>query len=90
MFVTAVICWCFLSVDPWFEITPHEAGYSLTGAFVETSSFGCQFDNGSKTKHQPEMDMLYLQGNCNDEAVRLDPIAALFPTRGQTGKGQRQ
>ncbi len=63
MFVTTVICWCFLSADPWFEITPHEAGYSLTGAFVETSSFGSQFDNGSKKKHQPEMDMLYLQGN---------------------------
>uniref|UniRef100_A0A671L3C5 Cytosolic phospholipase A2 gamma-like n=1 Tax=Sinocyclocheilus anshuiensis TaxID=1608454 RepID=A0A671L3C5_9TELE len=50
--------------DPWFEITPHEAGYSLSGAFVETSSFGSQFDNGSKKKHQPEMDMLYLQALC--------------------------
>ncbi|KTF95941.1 hypothetical protein cypCar_00036182, partial [Cyprinus carpio] len=47
--------------DPWFEISPHEAGYSLTGAFVETSSFGSQFDNGSKKKLQDEMDMLYLQ-----------------------------
>ncbi|RXN34243.1 cytosolic phospholipase A2 gamma-like protein [Labeo rohita] len=47
--------------DPWFEISPHEAGYSLTGAFVETSSFCSQFDNGSKKKQQPEMDMLYLQ-----------------------------
>ncbi|KAL0194384.1 hypothetical protein M9458_012680, partial [Cirrhinus mrigala] len=47
--------------DPWFEISPYEAGYSLTGAFVETSSFGSQFDKGSKKKPQPEMDMLYLQ-----------------------------
>uniref|UniRef100_A0A673GQM5 PLA2c domain-containing protein n=1 Tax=Sinocyclocheilus rhinocerous TaxID=307959 RepID=A0A673GQM5_9TELE len=47
--------------DPWFEISPHEAGYSLSGAFVETCNFGSQFDNGSKKKHQPEMDMLYLQ-----------------------------
>ncbi|RXN34249.1 cytosolic phospholipase A2 gamma-like protein [Labeo rohita] len=47
--------------DPWFEISPYEAGYSLTGAFVGTSSFGSRFYNGSKTKHQPEMDMLYLQ-----------------------------
>ncbi len=62
LFMSAVIWRCFLSADPWFEITPHEAGYSLTGAFVETSSFASQFDNGSKTKHQPEMDMLYLQG----------------------------
>ncbi len=28
---------------------------------------------------------------CNEEAVRLDPIAALIQTRGgQTGNGQRQ
>ncbi|RXN23950.1 cytosolic phospholipase A2 gamma-like protein [Labeo rohita] len=51
--------------DPWLEVSPHEAGYSLTGAFVETSSFGSQFDNGSKKKHQPEMDMLYLQAMCS-------------------------
>ncbi|XP_067295829.1 cytosolic phospholipase A2 gamma-like [Pseudorasbora parva] len=50
--------------DPWFEFTPYEAGYSLTGAFVETSSFGSQFDNGCKIKDHPEMDMLYLQGLC--------------------------
>uniref|UniRef100_A0A672SNK7 PLA2c domain-containing protein n=1 Tax=Sinocyclocheilus grahami TaxID=75366 RepID=A0A672SNK7_SINGR len=49
--------------DPWFEISPHEAGYSLIGAFVKTSSFGSQFDDGCKIKDQPEMDMLYLQGN---------------------------
>uniref|UniRef100_A0A8C2C361 PLA2c domain-containing protein n=1 Tax=Cyprinus carpio TaxID=7962 RepID=A0A8C2C361_CYPCA len=48
--------------DPWFEISPHEAGYSLTGAFVDTCDFGSQFDNGLKKKHQNEMDMLYLQG----------------------------
>uniref|UniRef100_A0A672SPS4 Cytosolic phospholipase A2 gamma-like n=1 Tax=Sinocyclocheilus grahami TaxID=75366 RepID=A0A672SPS4_SINGR len=49
--------------NSWFEISPHEAGYSLTGAFVGTSSFGSQFDKGSKKKPQDEMDMLYLQGN---------------------------
>uniref|UniRef100_A0A8C1NP24 Cytosolic phospholipase A2 gamma-like n=2 Tax=Cyprinus carpio TaxID=7962 RepID=A0A8C1NP24_CYPCA len=49
--------------DPWFEISPHEAGYSLTGAFVGTSSFGSQFKN--TTKKQDEMDMLYLQALCS-------------------------
>ncbi|KAF4113929.1 hypothetical protein G5714_006474 [Onychostoma macrolepis] len=49
--------------DPWFEISPHEAGYSLTGAFVGTSSFGSQFKN--KMKKQDEMDMLYLQAMCS-------------------------
>ncbi|XP_077078204.1 cytosolic phospholipase A2 gamma-like [Siphateles boraxobius] len=55
----------FLSVDPWFEFTPYEAGYSLTGAFVETSNFGSQFHNGSNKKKQDEIDMLYLQALCS-------------------------
>ncbi|XP_048042474.1 cytosolic phospholipase A2 gamma-like [Megalobrama amblycephala] len=72
--------------DPWFEITPHEAGYSLTGAFVKTSSFGSQFDNGSKIKHQPEIDMLYLQALCGsaiadgdeDKKEFLEKIKEIF------------
>ncbi|RXN28681.1 cytosolic phospholipase A2 gamma-like protein [Labeo rohita] len=70
--------------DPWLEVSPHEAGYSLTGAFVETSSFGSQFDNGSKKKHQPEMDMLYLQDECFQELVSLanaDPTALVDVTK---------
>ncbi|XP_056313194.1 cytosolic phospholipase A2 zeta [Danio aesculapii] len=50
--------------DPWFEISPRETGYSLTGAFVNTPSFCSQFENGSKVKPQPEVDMLYLQALC--------------------------
>ncbi|XP_056601645.1 cytosolic phospholipase A2 gamma-like isoform X2 [Triplophysa dalaica] len=50
--------------DPWVEITPYEAGYSLTGAFVDVSRFGSQFEKGSKIKDQPEVDMLYLQSLC--------------------------
>ncbi|XP_073696255.1 cytosolic phospholipase A2 gamma-like [Garra rufa] len=50
--------------DPWFEISPHEAGYSLTGAFVDTCNFGSQFNKGFKEKHQNEFDMLYLQAMC--------------------------
>ncbi len=44
--------------------------------------------------HQHGKKLLYTgfaQAFCNDEAARLDPIAALFQTRGgQTGKGQKQ
>ncbi|XP_016136090.1 cytosolic phospholipase A2 gamma-like isoform X2 [Sinocyclocheilus grahami] len=58
--------------DPWFEISPHEAGYSLSGAFVETSNFGSQFDNGSKKKHQAEIDMLYLQALCGSALAGED------------------
>ncbi|XP_059404891.1 cytosolic phospholipase A2 gamma-like [Carassius carassius] len=50
--------------DPWFEISPLEAGYSLTGAFVKTSTFGSKFENGSKKNPQVEMDMMYLQALC--------------------------
>ncbi|XP_048042714.1 cytosolic phospholipase A2 gamma-like isoform X1 [Megalobrama amblycephala] len=50
--------------DPWFEFTPYEAGYSLTGAFVKTSSFASQFEDGCKIEDQPEIDMLYLQSLC--------------------------
>uniref|UniRef100_A0A8C2KAE5 PLA2c domain-containing protein n=1 Tax=Cyprinus carpio TaxID=7962 RepID=A0A8C2KAE5_CYPCA len=60
--------------DVWFEISPLEAGYSLTGAFVETSSFGSQFDNGSKKKQQPEMDMLYLQALCGSALADEEEI----------------
>ncbi|XP_059404963.1 cytosolic phospholipase A2 gamma-like [Carassius carassius] len=50
--------------DPWFEINPYEAGYSLSGVFVDTGDFGSQFQKGSKNKHQDEFDMLYLQALC--------------------------
>ncbi|XP_066531511.1 cytosolic phospholipase A2 gamma-like isoform X2 [Hoplias malabaricus] len=53
-----------LKADPWFEITPDESGYSLTGAFVNTLCFGSQFENGRMIQEQPEIDMLYLQGLC--------------------------
>ncbi|XP_042579237.1 cytosolic phospholipase A2 zeta-like [Cyprinus carpio] len=59
--------------DPWFEINPYEAGYSLSGVFVDTGDFGSQFQKGSKIKHQDEFDMLYLQALCGsalgDEVV---------------------
>ncbi|XP_077078658.1 cytosolic phospholipase A2 gamma-like isoform X1 [Siphateles boraxobius] len=58
--------------DPWFEFTPYEAGYSLTGAFVETSSFGSKFKNGRKIKNQPEIDMLYLQALCGSALADMD------------------
>ncbi|XP_026100028.1 cytosolic phospholipase A2 gamma-like [Carassius auratus] len=60
--------------DPWFEISPLEAGYSLSGAFVKTCSFGSKFDRGSKTKPQEEMDMLYLQALCGSALGDKDEI----------------
>uniref|UniRef100_A0A8D0CF78 PLA2c domain-containing protein n=1 Tax=Scleropages formosus TaxID=113540 RepID=A0A8D0CF78_SCLFO len=48
----------------WFEISPHEAGYSHVGAYVDTSLFGSQFENGKPKTPPKEEDMLYLQGLC--------------------------
>ncbi|XP_036423196.1 cytosolic phospholipase A2 gamma-like isoform X3 [Colossoma macropomum] len=53
-----------MNTDVWFEITPDESGYSLSGAFVDSSCWGSQFKKGKKIKDQPEIDMLYLQGLC--------------------------
>ncbi|XP_056098628.1 cytosolic phospholipase A2 gamma [Rhinichthys klamathensis goyatoka] len=61
--------------DPWFEITPHEAGYSLTGAFVDASNFGSQFHKGSKKNKQDEFDMLYLQEQQQLKALCTSTLA---------------
>nr|XP_055054189.1 cytosolic phospholipase A2 gamma-like [Misgurnus anguillicaudatus] len=57
--------------DPWFEITPYEAGYSIIGAFVDVSKFGSNFQAGRKIKHLPVMDMLYLQSLCGSAIADL-------------------
>ncbi|XP_037393857.1 cytosolic phospholipase A2 gamma-like [Pygocentrus nattereri] len=63
-----------LNADVWFEITPDESGYSLPGAFVDSSCLECQFENGKKVKEQPEIDMLYLQGLCGSAIVDMEDI----------------
>ncbi|XP_056336049.1 cytosolic phospholipase A2 gamma [Danio aesculapii] len=64
-----------LDADTFLEITPHETGVSITGAFVDSSSFGSQFKQGVKIKEQPEMDMLFLQGLCGSSLA--DPVKIL-------------
>ncbi|XP_029109350.1 cytosolic phospholipase A2 gamma-like, partial [Scleropages formosus] len=63
----------------WFEISPYEAGYSHVGAYVITSLFGSQFEEGELKKVVKEEDMLYLQGalcaSCSSEIVRKTIIA---------------
>ncbi|XP_042184195.1 cytosolic phospholipase A2 zeta [Oncorhynchus tshawytscha] len=48
----------------WFEMTPHESGFSGLGAFVSTSCLGSQFEGGALTEKRKEMDMVLLQGIC--------------------------
>ncbi|XP_034567617.1 cytosolic phospholipase A2 gamma-like isoform X2 [Notolabrus celidotus] len=46
----------------WFEMTPHEAGLTELGLFIETSLLGSKFQNGELVERIPEMDMVKLQG----------------------------
>ncbi|XP_075879822.1 cytosolic phospholipase A2 gamma-like [Nelusetta ayraudi] len=46
----------------WFEFTPHEAGFTEMGLFVETSLLGSKFQAGGLLEKQSEMDMVELQG----------------------------
>ncbi|XP_029015900.1 cytosolic phospholipase A2 gamma-like isoform X2 [Betta splendens] len=46
----------------WFEVTPHEAGFTEMGLFIQTSLLGSKFQNGTLVEERPEMDMVRLQG----------------------------
>uniref|UniRef100_UPI0037E6FE24 cytosolic phospholipase A2 gamma-like isoform X2 n=1 Tax=Semicossyphus pulcher TaxID=241346 RepID=UPI0037E6FE24 len=46
----------------WFEFSPHEAGFTELGLFVETSLLGSKFQSGELLEEKPEMDMVKLQG----------------------------
>ncbi|KAM4531784.1 cytosolic phospholipase A2 gamma-like isoform 1-T1 [Odontesthes bonariensis] len=46
----------------WFEVSPHEAGFTELGLFVETSLLGSEFQSGELLEEKPEMDMVKLQG----------------------------
>uniref|UniRef100_UPI0037E84F4D cytosolic phospholipase A2 gamma-like n=1 Tax=Semicossyphus pulcher TaxID=241346 RepID=UPI0037E84F4D len=48
----------------WFEFSPHEAGFTELGLFVETSLLGSKFQSGELLEEKPEMDMVKLQGIC--------------------------
>ncbi|CAJ1076659.1 cytosolic phospholipase A2 gamma-like [Xyrichtys novacula] len=46
----------------WFEMSPHESGFTELGLFVETSLLGSKFESGRLVEMLPEMDMVKLQG----------------------------
>ncbi|XP_047199707.1 cytosolic phospholipase A2 gamma-like isoform X1 [Hippoglossus stenolepis] len=59
----------------WFEVSPHEAGFTELGVFVETSLLGSKFQSGELQEQKTEMDMIELQGvlGCalaHDEVIR--------------------
>ncbi|TKS92366.1 Cytosolic phospholipase A2 gamma [Collichthys lucidus] len=46
----------------WFEMTPHEAGFTDLGLFINTSHFGSRIHEAEPDGKGPEMDMVKLQG----------------------------
>uniref|UniRef100_A0A8K9WXZ7 PLA2c domain-containing protein n=1 Tax=Oncorhynchus mykiss TaxID=8022 RepID=A0A8K9WXZ7_ONCMY len=53
-----------LTVGVWFEMTPHESGFSGLGAFVPTSCLRSRFKGRTLIEKRKEMDMVLLQGIC--------------------------
>uniref|UniRef100_A0A672FLF8 Cytosolic phospholipase A2 gamma-like n=1 Tax=Salarias fasciatus TaxID=181472 RepID=A0A672FLF8_SALFA len=49
----------------WFEVSPHEAGFTELDLFVNTSLLGSKFQMGDLLEKKPEMDMIKLQGVCS-------------------------
>lgn len=63
----------------WFEVTPHEAGFTELNLFVETSLFGSKFQNGELMEKKPEMDMVRLQGILGCALAHEDVIREMIP-----------
>ncbi|XP_033500967.1 cytosolic phospholipase A2 gamma-like isoform X3 [Epinephelus lanceolatus] len=57
----------------WLEVSPHEAGFTELGLFIETSLLGSKFEGGELLEEKPEMDMVTLQGMVNhNKSVLLE------------------
>ncbi|KAG7221963.1 hypothetical protein INR49_028246 [Caranx melampygus] len=77
----------------WFELSPHEVGFTEMGLFVETSLLGSKFKNGELLERKPEMDMVELQGvlGCAlaHEEVIMDFIPAWLNVPGHIDKAAK-
>ncbi|XP_026214340.1 cytosolic phospholipase A2 beta isoform X2 [Anabas testudineus] len=63
----------------WFEVSPHEAGFTEMGLFVQTSLLGSKFENGELLEKKPEMDMVKLQGVLGCALAHEEIIADFIP-----------
>ncbi|XP_041672663.1 cytosolic phospholipase A2 gamma-like [Cheilinus undulatus] len=64
----------------WFELTPHEAGFTELGVFVQTSLLGSKFENGELQEEKPEMDMVKLQGLLGSALADEEMFADYIPS----------
>lgn len=63
----------------WFEVSPHEAGFTELGLFVETSLLGSKFQGGDLLEQKPEMDMVKLQGVLGCALAHEEVIKEFIP-----------
>nr|XP_020508485.1 cytosolic phospholipase A2 gamma-like [Labrus bergylta] len=63
----------------WFEMSPHEAGFTDLGLFIETSLLGSKFENGELQEEIAEMDMVKLQGVFGSALAHEDMIKEFIP-----------
>ncbi|XP_043955041.1 cytosolic phospholipase A2 gamma-like isoform X2 [Gambusia affinis] len=63
----------------WFEVSPHEAGFTELNLFVETSLLGSKFHNGELMEKKPEMDMIRLQGILGCALAHEEVIRDVIP-----------
>ncbi|XP_029912974.1 cytosolic phospholipase A2 gamma-like [Myripristis murdjan] len=63
----------------WFEVTPHEAGFTELGLFIETSHLGSKFQAGQLLEKMPEMDIVKLQGLLGCAVAHEEIIRELIP-----------
>ncbi|XP_037649008.1 cytosolic phospholipase A2 gamma-like [Sebastes umbrosus] len=63
----------------WFEVSPHEAGFTELGVFINTSLLGSKFQSGELLEQKPEMDMVKLQGVLGCALAHEETIRDFIP-----------
>ncbi|XP_032394010.1 cytosolic phospholipase A2 gamma isoform X2 [Etheostoma spectabile] len=63
----------------WFEVSPHEAGFTELGLFIPTSLLGSRFQNGELLEEKTEMDMVKLQGILGCALAHEETIRDFIP-----------
>ncbi|KAF7645126.1 hypothetical protein LDENG_00209450 [Lucifuga dentata] len=73
-------CYTYGPIDAkWFELTPHEAGFTEMGLFIETSLLGSKFHGGELQEEKPEMDMIQLQGILGCALAHEEIVREIIP-----------
>lgn len=63
----------------WFEVSPHQAGFTELDLFINTSLLGSTFQKGQLLERKPEMDMVKLQGILGCALAHEEVIVDFIP-----------